>query len=92
MEKKNRTVIPGPPGTGKTYRLLNHYMTKEIKENKIDFGEKTGASSTYFAETQRLPSGEPLSTSPVLFEAVLDGCLEPDPVPVTIVVLLNLFT
>lgn len=36
MEKKNRTVIPGPPGTGKTYRLLNHYMTKEIKENKID--------------------------------------------------------
>ena len=34
MEKKNRTVIPGPPGTGKTYRLLNHYMTKEIKENK----------------------------------------------------------
>jgi superfamily I DNA/RNA helicase len=26
MEKKNRTVIPGPPGTGKTYRLLNHYI------------------------------------------------------------------
>ena len=36
MEKKNRTVIPGPPGTGKTYRLLNHYMAKEIKENKTD--------------------------------------------------------
>jgi len=36
MEKKDRTVIPGPPGTGKTYRLLNHYMTKEIKENKTD--------------------------------------------------------
>ena len=36
MEKKNRIVIPGPPGTGKTYRLLNHYMVKEIKENKTD--------------------------------------------------------
>ena len=36
MEKKNRTVIPGPPGTGKTYRLLNHYMVKEIEDNKID--------------------------------------------------------
>ena len=27
-----RTIIPGPPGTGKTYRLLNHYMKKEIKD------------------------------------------------------------
>ena len=35
MEKKNRTVIPGPPGTGKTYRLLNHYMAKEIKGVRI---------------------------------------------------------
>lgn len=31
-----RIIIPGPPGTGKTYRLLNHYMQKEIKENKTD--------------------------------------------------------
>ena len=25
-----RTVIPGPPGTGKTYRLVNHYLSNEI--------------------------------------------------------------
>tara|TARA_R110002012_G_scaffold6312_3_gene28698 strand:+ start:1653 stop:3194 length:1542 start_codon:yes stop_codon:yes gene_type:complete len=31
-----RIIIPGPPGTGKTYRLLNHYMKKEISENKTD--------------------------------------------------------
>ena len=29
-------IVLGPPGTGKTYRLLNHYMQKEIKENKTD--------------------------------------------------------
>ena len=27
-----RTIIPGPPGTGKTYRLVNHYLTKEIND------------------------------------------------------------
>ena len=31
-----RTIIPGPPGTGKTYRLVNHYLEKEIKELKTD--------------------------------------------------------
>ena len=25
-----RTIIPGPPGTGKTYRLVNHYLSNEI--------------------------------------------------------------
>jgi superfamily I DNA/RNA helicase len=37
-----RTIIPGPPGTGKTFRLVNHYMKmeKEIHNtplNKIGF-------------------------------------------------------
>ena len=27
-----RTIIPGPPGTGKTYRLVNHYLAKEIND------------------------------------------------------------
>ena len=31
-----RTIIPGPPGTGKTFRLLNHYMKQEISERKTD--------------------------------------------------------
>ena len=31
----NRTIIPGPPGTGKTERLL-YYLDKEILQNKVD--------------------------------------------------------
>ena len=31
-----RTIIPGPPGTGKTFRLVNHYLEKEINEHKTD--------------------------------------------------------
>ena len=31
-----RTIIPGPPGTGKTYRLVNHYLSKEINELGTD--------------------------------------------------------
>ena len=31
-----RTIIPGPPGTGKTYRLVNHYLEKEINELKTE--------------------------------------------------------
>tara|TARA_R110000744_G_scaffold142485_3_gene254150 strand:- start:21 stop:1535 length:1515 start_codon:yes stop_codon:yes gene_type:complete len=26
-----RTIIPGPPGTGKTYKLINTYLNQEIK-------------------------------------------------------------
>ena len=29
-----RTIIPGPPGTGKTYHLTNNYLRKEIEEYK----------------------------------------------------------
>jgi len=28
---KNRIIIPGPPGTGKTYRLMQ-YIKKEVEE------------------------------------------------------------
>ena len=31
-----RTIIPGPPGTGKTYRLVNHYLAKEINDLHTD--------------------------------------------------------
>ena len=30
----NRTIIPGPPGTGKTYRLVNTYLKEEVQKNK----------------------------------------------------------
>jgi len=30
----NRIIIPGPPGTGKTYHLTNHYLRKEIEGYK----------------------------------------------------------
>ena len=30
----SRTIIPGPPGTGKTYHLTNHYLRKELEEYK----------------------------------------------------------
>ena len=30
----NRIIIPGPPGTGKTYHLINNYLKKEIEEYK----------------------------------------------------------
>ena len=29
-----RIIIPGPPGTGKTHRLVRKYLIKEIKEYK----------------------------------------------------------
>ena len=32
----NRTIIPGPPGTGKTYHLINHYLNNEINNLKTD--------------------------------------------------------
>ena len=31
-----RTIIPGPPGTGKTYHLVNHYLNNEINNLKTD--------------------------------------------------------
>ena len=31
MLHSNRTIIPGPPGTGKTYRLVNHHLANELK-------------------------------------------------------------
>ena len=31
-----RTVIPGPPGTGKTFRLVNHHLENEINVLKTD--------------------------------------------------------
>ena len=30
---KNRIIIPGPPGTGKTYRLMQ-YIKKEVEDHK----------------------------------------------------------
>ena len=30
----NRIIIPGPPGTGKTYHLINNYLKKELEEYK----------------------------------------------------------
>ena len=27
-----RVIIPGPPGTGKTYHLTNYYLRKELEE------------------------------------------------------------
>ena len=29
-----RTIIPGPPGTGKTYRLVNTYLKDEVEKYK----------------------------------------------------------
>ena len=29
-----RTIIPGPPGTGKTYRLVNTYLKEEVEKYK----------------------------------------------------------
>ena len=29
-----RTIIPGPPGTGKTYRLVNTYLKEEVETHK----------------------------------------------------------
>ena len=31
MLHSNRTIIPGPPGTGKTYSLVNHHLANELK-------------------------------------------------------------
>jgi superfamily I DNA/RNA helicase len=31
-----RIIIPGPPGTGKTYHLTNHYLRKELEEYKTN--------------------------------------------------------
>jgi superfamily I DNA/RNA helicase len=29
-----RIIIPGPPGTGKTYRMVNYHLNKELNEYK----------------------------------------------------------
>ena len=29
-----RIIIPGPPGTGKTYRLINKYLKEEVNNYK----------------------------------------------------------
>jgi KaiC/GvpD/RAD55 family RecA-like ATPase len=31
----HRIIIPGPPGTGKTHRLM-HYLEKELKQTPAD--------------------------------------------------------
>ena len=36
MLHSNRTIIPGPPGTGKTYRLINHHLANELQITKPD--------------------------------------------------------
>ena len=46
-----RTIIPGPPGTGKTYRLVNHYLNIELNENKVE-GKKILYVSFSKAATQ----------------------------------------
>ena len=38
-----RIIMPGPPGTGKTYRLVNTYLKEEVeKENMIEYWEIEG--------------------------------------------------
>ena len=34
--KQDRTIIPGPPGTGKTYRLVNVHLNNELHQLKTE--------------------------------------------------------
>jgi superfamily I DNA/RNA helicase len=34
--KSTRTIIPGPPGTGKTYRLINVHLEHELQQLKTE--------------------------------------------------------
>jgi broad-specificity NMP kinase len=43
-----RTIIPGPPGTGKTHHLINHYLKKEVEEYKTRNSLKNANKSIHY--------------------------------------------
>ena len=55
--------IMGPPGTGKTYRLVNHYLKKELEEYiKSILGDKFSVV--------KIPSKYKIGTSGVIIKKI----------------------